>query len=134
MKRVVIALAMLIIALASIGVAVAASNNPTPGSGLSSSAGAGIPHKLMGYAGKIIAVKPPGDWTQGGGPAGAGRPPSLQFPFVLPVWGTDVHIANSNETFMAADPANPLYFISGSNGVSRDFSSDGGQTWTVTIP
>ncbi len=129
MKRAIIALAMLMIALASIGVAAAS----YPAAIAGDTSGNQAPHKLTGYAGKIIAVKPPGDWTLGG-PVGSGAAPVPYLPLTLPVFGTDVHIAASNETFMASDPTNPLYFISGSNAVSRDFSSNGGQTWTVTSP
>src|SRR5205814_7393233 len=55
-------------------------------------------------------------------------------PLVLPVFGTDVNIAASNETFMASNPTNPLNFLTGSNAVARAVSTNGGTSWTVTSP
>ncbi len=132
MRRAIISLAVLLSALISVGIVTGeAGYSPST---VTNVPGAETPHKLIGYAGKIIAVKPPGDWLQGSGPADTGPAPAAHQPLTVPVFGTDVHIAASNETFMASDPANPLYFLSGSNAVSRDFSSDGGQSWTVTSP
>ncbi|HST04540.1 MAG TPA: S-layer homology domain-containing protein [Chloroflexia bacterium] len=132
MKRAIISLVILLSALISLGMAASAAVGLP--ADIADATGAQTPHKLIGYAGKIIAVKPPGDWTQGGGPVDTSLAPALSLPLTLPAFGTDIRIASSNETFMASDPTNPLYFISGSNGVSRDFTSDGGQTWTTTSP
>jgi hypothetical protein len=84
-----------------------------------------------GYAGKIIAVKPPGDWTQSGGPADANPVLSLFQPMALPVFGTDKNIAGGNEVSIASNPTNPLNFLAGANTTGRFTTTDGGQTWNV---
>ena len=138
MKRALIPLVALLFALAGVGVVASAAYYPSTNVGstanTASTAKGQTPQKLTGYAGKIIAVKPPGDWAKGGGPADTTRPPLQRLPLTLPVFGTDVHVAAVTETFIASNPANPLYFIAGSNAVARAFSSDGGLTWAVTAP
>src|SRR3954453_13988345 len=74
-------------------------------------------------------------------PNPAWRPPAnVGSPFA-PVFGTDVRISTNtpnlphNETFVAADPLDPLHFITGSNeyasgrGMGFWYTTDGGQTW-----
>src|SRR5690348_12087596 len=100
MRRAIISLAVFLSALIGVGIATGqAGYSP---SSVTNVQGAGTPYKLIGYAGKIIAVKPPGDWLQGSGTADTGSAPAPQLPLTLPVSGTDVHIAGSNETFMAS--------------------------------
>ncbi|MGI8587770.1 MAG: Kelch repeat-containing protein [Chloroflexia bacterium] len=127
MKRIQILIAILVCSLLGIGwaatMAATASQAPT-----------GTHHLTGLHGGKIIAIKPPGNWAQGGGPTGTGPGTSRRAPLTLPVFGTDVHVASSNETFIASDPMNPLYFIAGSNAVARAFSSNGGASWAVTSP
>ncbi len=128
MKRVGVLIAIGIALLLSLGGAAAWAQTAPP------QAGPAI-HRLVGYAGKIIAVKPPGAWTGQAGPAGgpvaASGPSGI---LSLPVFGTDVNIMPGNETVIASDPTRPLYFVSGSNSTYRGFTSNGGQTWSVTTP
>src|SRR6478609_2792891 len=111
MKRAIISLVLLVFAL--VGVAVTAVAEYHPASSSATIPTGTTPHQLRGYAGKIIAVKPPGDWAQGGGATVRPAPFSPLIPNVLPVFGTDVNVAASNETFIASNPQNPLYFIAG---------------------
>ncbi|PZS04721.1 MAG: hypothetical protein DLM69_01525 [Candidatus Chloroheliales bacterium] len=82
-------------------------------------------------------------------PSSAGRPSNLSNgpenrPNVPPVFGPDIQIDPAadnptqphNETFMAANPANPLNFISGANDYGSGtysghyYTADGGATWS----
>jgi hypothetical protein len=132
-KRIALILGLLLGALAAISGAVVAAQPPPANPSPVFQPVTPI-HRPVGYAGKIIAVKPPGDWAQGGGASDSRPWPNPKQPLALPVFGTDINIMPSNETFIASNPQNPLYFISGSNAVSRAFSSNGGQTWTLTSP
>ncbi|HMA35580.1 MAG TPA: sialidase family protein, partial [Chloroflexia bacterium] len=130
MKRLLLGFSILASVVLGMGTAVVTAHPPAAGGAL-----APPPHRLYGSAGgKIIAIKPLGDWSQGGGLADPHRGPAPAAPFGIPVFGTDVNVASSNETFIAADPQNPLYFIAGSNAVARAFSSNGGASWAVTSP
>ena len=81
MRRAIISLVVLLSALIGVGIATGeAGYSPST---VTNVPGAEAPHKLIGYAGKIIAVKPPGDWAQSGG--AADRPaPAPQLPLTCP--------------------------------------------------
>src|SRR6476469_6919738 len=85
-KRLVVALGVLFCALIILGTTIATAH-PAPPSPVSQ------PAKLRGYAGKIIAVKPPGDWTQGGGLVTAPQVFGPLAPAALPVFATDIFVA-----------------------------------------
>src|SRR5205085_10690721 len=107
MKRLVSVLIMFA-ALAGVGAMMASAQAPSRDL-------TGRPIVRQGNFGKIIAIKPLGDWQRSRGPADTHSIFKPLVPFNLPVFGVDVNIGPSNETFIASDPLNPLYFIAGSN-------------------
>ncbi len=131
MKRKVLVVGLLLCALAVIGVAGAAAYAPPPDK-QSLSPGPGYGPYPYAYGGKITALRPPvSEWGVPGGPADKRQMPAPKSPFALPTFGTDVNISGGNETFIAANPANPLNFIAGANSTGRFTTTDGGATWLV---
>src|SRR5204862_4359985 len=110
MKRTLLVVGLLVCAVAIIGVASATAYSPPP-TKQGPSFNPGPSANPYAYGGKITALRPPvnlSQWAAPAGPADARKLPAPKPPLALPTFGTDINISGGNETFIAANPANPL--------------------------